>query len=315
MLYNRLVYGMFKLLIRLVLAGILAGVFLVKTATAEVPSVAVDILPVQSLVAQVMGELGTPSLIMQPGASPHSYALRPSEARALQRADLVIWASAGLTPWLQKSIITLSRDARTIELMQAPGTLRLPVRVNARFILDADDAGDSQSLPDPHAWLDPENGKLWLKVIAAELSRLDPENAAFYRANAKAGQAKIDRNSAEIESILAPFRGTGFVVFHDAFQYFETRFSILAQGSISFSDASAPGPARVGEIRDLVEGQNISCVFAEPQFQGGLVATVLQDSAAKPTVIDPLGIGLPPGPDLYPALLRQMAIGMASCAD
>jgi zinc transport system substrate-binding protein len=166
---------------------------------------------------------------------------------------------------------------------------------------------------DPHAWLSPENAQLWLDVIAAELSRLDPENAATYAANAAAGKAEIQTARAQIAESLSRPQSGGFVVFHDAYQYFEQSFGIQAAGAIALSDASDPSPARIAEIQQVVKDHAVNCVFSEPQFNPDLVATVLEGSAAKTVVIDPMGTGLELGSGFYVALLNELGAAMAAC--
>ncbi|WP_083100432.1 metal ABC transporter solute-binding protein, Zn/Mn family [Pseudophaeobacter leonis] len=166
---------------------------------------------------------------------------------------------------------------------------------------------------DPHAWLSPENAQLWLEVIAAELSRLDPENAATYAANAAAGRAEIQTARAQIAESLSRPQSGGFVVFHDAYQYFEHSFGIQAAGAIALSDASDPSPARIAEIQQVVKDHAVSCVFSEPQFNPDLVATVLEGSAAKTVVIDPMGTGLELGSGFYVALLHELGAAMVAC--
>lgn len=166
---------------------------------------------------------------------------------------------------------------------------------------------------DPHVWLAPENATLWLDVIAAELAALDGENAATYAANAAAGKVEIQQVQAEIKASLSAVRDGGFVVFHDAYQYFEHSFDIQAAGAIALSDASDPSPARIAEIQQVVAQKQVSCVFSEPQFNPDLVATVLEGSGAKTVVIDPMGTGLEHGAGFYPALLKELGAAMADC--
>lgn len=290
-------------------------------AYAETPSVAVDILPLHSLVAQVMDGVAAPNLIVQPGASPHGYALRPSEATALQRADIVFWIGEGLTPWLEGPLDALAGQAKSVQMVEIDGTNRLPYREGATFEHhDHDDhdhahdhGHDDHDAFDSHAWLDPENARLWLGVIADELSGLDAANAETYRANAAAGQQRIAAVEAEAEATLAPVRDRGFVVFHDAYQYFEERFDIHAAGAISLGDASAPSPARIAEIQKTVTDLNVACVFSEPQFNPGLISAVLQGVDARTGVLDPNGSDLTPGPGLYPELIRTLAANLADC--
>lgn len=166
---------------------------------------------------------------------------------------------------------------------------------------------------DPHVWLDPENARAMLSAISAALSAADPANAAAYAANAEAGRAELAALIPEIEAALAPARGRPFVVFHDAYHHFEARFGVEAAGAISLSDAAAPGPQRLEALRGLVREADVACIFAEPQFDPKLAALVAEGTKARVATLDPLGAGLTPGPDLYPALLRDIAAGLAAC--
>jgi len=294
------------------------------TAYADTPQVAVDIAPVHSLVARVMDGVGMPDLIIQPGASPHEYSLRPSEAAALQNSDLVFWIGPDLTPWLTDTIETLAKDASVTSLLDLDGTVQLDFRESALFeVHDHDDHDDHDGTAahdkhdhgdhDPHAWLSPKNAMTWLNVIAGQLSSADPDNAGTYFANAAAGRTEIELLIGEVTATLDRVRGTRFIVFHDAYQYFEMDFNFQASGAISLSDASDPSPARITEIRDRVMRQGIDCVLAEPQFNPKLIATVLDGTDAKTGIVDPLGSDLEPGSSLYPELIRNLSTALASC--
>ena len=313
------------------------------TAFADAPRVAVDIAPVHSLVARVMEGVGTPDLIIQAGASPHEYSLRPSEAAALQDANLVFWIGSGLTPWLTDTIETLAPNANVTELLEADGTIELEFREGALFEAhddheeeghddhddekaDHDDHSDDDHDDeeaghdehehgdhDPHAWLSPQNAMTWMNVIAGQLSAADPDNAGAYFANAAAGRAEIKVLIGEVTATLDPVRDGRFIVFHDAYQYFETDFNFPASGAISISDASDPSPARIAEIQDRIAEQGIDCVLAEPQFNPGLIATVLEGSNAQTGILDPLGSDLEPGSALYPQLIRNLSTALAGC--
>ena len=145
------------------------------------------------------------------------------------------------------------------------------------------------------------------------MSTIDPENAGSYFANAAKGRAEIDDLIGEISATLDPVRGKSFVVFHDAYQYFETSFEFPASGAISLGDATDPSPARISEIQERVQNENINCVLSEPQYNPGLVQTVLAGTGSKTGVIDPLGVNLEPGANLYVNLLRNMAKTLAGC--
>ncbi len=307
-------------------------------AHAAVPVVTVDIAPVHSLVAQVMGELGEPNLALSPGASPHGYSMRPSEAQAVQDADIVFWTSASLTPWLSEAIGTLAPDAKSVELLELPDTTTLVLRESALFEAHGHDDehsgeedehsdeetdeedhdeekghGHETQANDPHAWLAPSNAAVWLDAIAAELSTMDPENANTYASNAASGKVDLKELEGSIEKVLEPARDHNFIVFHDAYQYFETAFDFPASGAISISDASKPGPARLQEIRDRVKNAYVRCVLSEPQFNTDLIDTVLDGTDARSAVLDPLGSHIDLGPELYPRLMQELAQTLADC--
>ena len=298
---------------------------------ADVPNVAADIAPVHSLVSRVMDGIGAPKLVVQSGASPHGYRLRPSEAKALQDADLVFWMGEELTPWLDGALKTLASKASITTLMDQEGVILHDFRESVLFEAhdhsdhndekDHDDHDDDKDHDDhddhgghdPHSWLSPENAKLWLNIIASKLSVSDPENAATYFMNAAAGQTEIEEMITEVSATLKPVQGGKFVVFHDAYQYFENDFDFYASGAISLSDASDPSPARVAKIQKRIRDEGIQCVLAEPQFKRGLVATVLEGSEATASVIDPLGADLKTGPKLYTQLIINMAKTLRNC--
>jgi len=307
-----------RLMIKTTLGTAICGLWLSGMVSADVPQVTTDIPVTHSLVTRVMAGIGTPDLIVNRGASPHDYSLRPSNAASLEAADLVFWISSELTPWLEGALKTLAADAKVIELMDAKGSTVLPFREGSTFETHShrhkhDEDEHATANIDPHGWLDPDNGKTWLDVIATELSKIDPENTDIYFENVSQGKTDIDAVISEIDATLATFRGTNFIVYHDAYQYFERRFDVLAAGSISMGDVSDPSPARIAEIHQTVEELDMTCVFSEPQFNPELVATVVDGTKARARVIDPLGTRLTLGADLYLNLLRNIAQTMASC--
>ena len=178
---------------------------------------------------------------------------------------------------------------------------------------DEHDAHDHDGV-DPHAWLDPENAKQWVSEIASRLSELDAGNATTYQGNAQHTIAKLDQVIANTRQSIDAMGEIKFIVFHDAYQYFEQRFGISAAGSISLSDSAAPSPARIAEIRETVKRLGVTCVFTEPQFNEGLVRNVFEDSAVSAIgVMDPLGAKLEPGLSHYDELLRGMATSLTIC--
>lgn len=166
---------------------------------------------------------------------------------------------------------------------------------------------------DLHFWLDPQNGKVLVTNIAKVLSESDPAHAAQYEQNAKAYAEKLDALTQDIATELQPVKDKPFVVFHDAYQYFENRFDVKAAGSITVSPEKAPGAARIQQIHDKIKSLKVACVFSEPQFEPKLVNTVIDGTDAKTGVLDPLGAELKDGPDLYPQLIRNLADSLKAC--
>ncbi|MFN2410578.1 MAG: zinc ABC transporter substrate-binding protein [Halomonas sp.] len=167
----------------------------------------------------------------------------------------------------------------------------------------------------PHAWLDPANARRWLDTIAEQLSEIDPDNAAYYRDNAAQGKEALTSFQEHIQDRLANSADTRFIVFHDAYQYFEEAFNVHAAGAISIGDASSPSPARIEKLQTLVNDEGIQCVFSEPQFNPQMVKNVFGDTSAYIGVMDPLGVGLTLDADLYDALLGQLADEITRCTD
>ena len=166
---------------------------------------------------------------------------------------------------------------------------------------------------DPHVWLDPVNAKALVHEIEEALSDADPANAGTYEANATALMGRLDALVEEVQTELNPVKGRGFVVFHDAYQHFETRFGISAIGSVTVSPEVMPGAERIRELQEKVNSLDASCVFSEPQFEPKLVSTVTENTNAGTGVLDPLGASIPDGPGLYFTLIRNMASALKEC--
>ncbi|WP_253913361.1 zinc ABC transporter substrate-binding protein [Pseudoruegeria sp. HB172150] len=285
---------------------------LAGAAAAEVPKVATDIPPVHALVSRVMDGAGEPLLILPVGASPHVYAMRPSEAAALEGSDVVFWVGEELTPWLTGALSTLAGDALTVPLLQAEGVERRPYRWGG----EADDGhGHSHAAgaTDPHAWFDPEAARVWLGVIAETLADADPENAALYAANAEAAQADLDDLITELSGTLAGASEADLIVYHDALQYFEPRFGLTAIGAMTNGEA-APGPRQLQALRELAAGTPHACIVMEPIATPGLGQAVAEGSGAKIVEIDTMGRELTAGPGYYGDLMRSIAGGLAGCS-
>ena len=300
-------------------ATLLSLALLTSTAMAA-PNVVASIKPVHSLVAAVMAGVGEPTLIVKGAASPHTYALKPSDAGALESADIVFWTGHGMELFLADSLETLAGKAKVVELADSPGITLLPVREGGAFEphSDGDEAehaheGHEHGEGDMHFWLDPENAKLMVTQIATTLAEADPENATAYQANAEAELVKLDALEAELTATLAPVADKPFIVFHDAYQYFEARFGLTLAGSVTVTPDVMPGAARIDELKAKVAELGATCVFAEPNFEPTIISAISEGTTAKAGVLDPEGGALTEGPDLYPELLRGLATSLVDC--
>ena len=304
---------------RWLLAPLLAAVLFTATASrspaeAAVPKVVASIKPIHSLIAGVMAGVAEPALVVTGGSSPHLYTLRPSDATRIEEADLVFWIGPILEGFLVKPLASLGDKAEIVELDRAPGVVLLAAREGGAWEADEHAHGHADaSEQDGHLWLDPENARAIVRMAVARLSARDPDNARRYANNGAALEQRLDVLDTELRQRVAAVRAVPFVVFHDAYQYFERRYGLAALGSITVSPEHPPGAKRVQEIRDKVMRAGARCVFSEPQFEPRLVQTVMAGTRANTAVLDPEGAALPGGPDLYFTLMRGLAEALAGC--
>lgn len=268
---------------------------------AEVPRVMTDIAPIHSLTAMVMGDLGTPDLLLPPGADAHDYALRPSEAQDLSEAELVIWVGEPLTPWLAAPLAALASDAQQLALIET--TSFLPV-------MSRDDA---HSEVDPHGWLDPVTARAWVIDIAEALSTADPDNAARYLENANAAISTLIDLHLEIDSQLGPLAEIPFIVPHDAYQYFEVQYGLTQVGSITDLHAHKPGPAHIAALQDLTVAGDAVCVFSDLEVGPEWARVITEGTNARTGNLNGTGAGHAPGPALYHSMMREMASAFVGC--
>ncbi len=277
--------------------------------------VVASIKPVHSLVSAVMAGVGEPYLIIQGASSPHTFTLRPSDAAALEDADIIFLIGDTMETALAGLVDALAGQTLVVALADAPGLVRRLFREGGEFEVDDDHDHDEEDHGpfDMHLWLDPINGGVMAGVIAGILAEADPANAAAYEANAEALLQRLDALTEELTAYLAPARGAPFIVFHDGYRYFEDRFGLIAVGSVVVSPGRPPGVRRISELRDKVRALGVACVFDEPQFDRRLVQTVIEGSEVRAGTVDPLGAAIEDGPDLYITLLRNMAASFKAC--
>ena len=368
----------------------------VSATSYAAPAVVTSIKPVHSLVAGVMEGVGTPEIIVDGAASPHTYSLRPSQAQSLEKADLVFWIGPRIETFLTNPLETIGQNATVVALGDAHGLTRLPLREGGAFEGHDHDHGDHDEHAghddhdkhadhddhdhekhadhddhddhdhekhadhddhdhekhashddhddhdhekhadhddhddhdhekhaghddhahgefDMHVWLDPQNAKALVHEIEEALAKADPENAEKYEANAARLEARLDELTTEVSAVLEPVKDRSFIVFHDAYPYFENRFGVSAAGSVTVSPEVAPGAARVSEIREKVQSLEVTCVFSEPQFEPKIVQVITENTNANSGVLDPLGATLENGGELYFKLIRTLADDMRAC--
>ncbi len=335
---------------RLTLSVLLATAAL--PAFADAPRVVTDIAPVHSLVSQVMAGVGTPDLLLDGSADPHSVQLKPSQARAVSQADLVVWVGEELEPWLARVLAGLG-DGQSMALLDLPGTQLRSFDEASSHDHDhaehahegddhadadhaehegddhaghdhaeheheghdhaGDDHGHDHSGVDPHAWLAPANAQAWLIALAEELGALDPENAATYPANADAAAAAIGVQSQEIAARLAPYEGAEIVTFHDAFSYFTDSYGIEVLGSVRPGDASTPSAAAVDALREAVAEHGVTCAFGEPNHDPAMLETLASEAGLTVGTLDATGALLSAGPELYGAMMDNLATALEGC--
>ena len=318
---------------------------LVSSANAEV-KVVTSIKPIHSLASYVMDGVGKPDVIVDGYNSPHGFSLKPSHAKMLENADLVIWIGEDLEAFLEKPLDTIAKKAKNIEVMDLKGIKKLKFREKNIFEGHDDHGhdehkehdhdehkdehkehghdehkdehkehdgheGHAHGEHDPHVWLDPMNAKVIVKEITKQLVQLDSKNSATYKANSKKALADIDKLTKNIKKDLS--KDLRFVVFHDAYQYFEKRFGIQVLGALTVNTDVMPGAEQLSEIREVIEHEKVNCIFSEPQFNPSIIKSIAKDTKVKTGILDPLGAKLDKGKNLYFDLLNNMASSFKGC--
>lgn len=300
----------------LALAVALLGTLTATTAAAQ-PRVATSVLPLQSLAAGVMAGIGEPTMLVSSAGTPHSYSLRPSEARLLNEATIVFWIGPEYETFLVKPIGALGGQSKVVPLMKASGVTPLPAREGGTWDSHGHDHKHTHKPGvvelDAHVFLDTANAKAMVTAMARALGEADAANRERYEANAQTTRQRIDALDSELRALLEPVRGVPYIVFHDGYQYFEKRYGLNAVGSITVSPERTPGARRLGEIRRKIERLKAACVFGEPQFETGFVRTVSEGTKARIGLLDYIGIDQSPGPDAYFGMMRGLGRSLTAC--
>ena len=279
--------------------------------------VVTTIKPLHSLVANVMDGVGEPSLIIEGSTSPHSFTLKPSHAKHLEEADLIFWVGEGIETFMERPLESIVKNAEVVEFMEVESIKKLKFREDSIYG-DHDDHDDHAGHEDhnhgefdAHIWLDPSNAKEMVHEIAHELGDLDPANKDKYEANAEATIIALDQLIKDVSNDIN--KDAKFVVFHDAYQYFEERFGVRAAGALTLNTDVLPGAKQIDEIQDVIKDKGIKCIFSEPQFNPKIISTIAEDMNIKTGVFDPLGANIKSDKDLYFKLISNLGNELKGC--
>ena len=311
-------------ILKLISSVFIALLSTLSISKAEVKVVA-SIKPIHSLVSYVMDGVGKPDVIVDGYNSPHGFSLKPSHAKMIENADLIIWVGEDLEAFLEKPLNTISKKAVNIEIMNLSEIKKLKFREKNIFEGHDDHGhghkkekhddhgheGHAHGEHDPHVWLDPMNAKVIVKEIENQLVKLDPDNSSKYKANSKKAQSELDNLTKNIKKDLKG--DLRFVVFHDAYQYFENRFDIKVLGALTVNPDVLPGAEQLSEIREVIEHEKVNCLFSEPQFNPAIIKSIAKDTKIKTGVLDPLGATLDKGKGMYSELLQSMYASFKGC--
>ncbi len=282
-----------------------------------------SIKPLQLIAAAVQDGVGQPEVLLPPGASPHHYALRPSDVRRVRDADLLYWVGADLESFLPR--VLAGRDKPSVAVQDVPG-------MSLRHFGDSDaqhaehhadhahaaDQHDHAHRPgslDAHLWLLPANARLIASKIATDLAQADPANAARYQANAKAFGERLDALDQRLKSRLNGLAGKPYFVFHEAYDYFEAAYGLKHAGVFSVLGEVQPGAQHVAAMRERLQQAGPSCVFSEPPLRPRLAQTLTAGLPVTLAELDAMGGTLPVDAKGYEALLENMAGELAGCLE
>ena len=330
---------------------ILVSFFFSFSAKAEV-NVVTTIKPLHSLVSSVMKGIGEPSLIIEGTNNPHTFVFKPSHAEMIEEADIIFWIGEDLEAFMEKPLDSLAEKAQVISFMELSSIEKLKFREKNIFDdhdghedeheghEDEDDHGhkdddhdddhdghedeheghdddhnDSHAHAhgefDAHIWLDPVNAKKMVLEIAHELSDLDPNNKVKYENNANATIKSLDELVDSNKKILS--KDISYVVFHDAYQYFEKRFGVIPAGALTLNPDVLPGAKQIADIQDVINDKGIKCIFSEPQYNPKIIETIGNDMKISTGVMDPLGAYIDAGPSMYSDLINGIANSIKDC--
>ena len=290
--------------------AIAAAIVLAVTPARAAPKVVATVAPIHALVSSVMKRVGSPGLLLPSGVSPHAYALKPSDARKLASAELIVSVGPTLETFLDKPLGHLARKARVVTLTRDAG-IKLLTSTNDHH--GHHDHSDDPMGANPHIWLDPINAMRIVGHVATILAEIDPDNRRRYQSNATHTIARLRKLDQSLGRKLAKFRGAPFMVSHDAYAYFVARYRLKMVGAFHRTPEQAPGAKHIKALRARLKQQGVRCIFSEPQFASRTVAASLKWAGVRSAVLDPLGLDIEPGPAAYETLMRRLASALAGC--
>jgi len=320
LLYYNINLKQIKTMKKIHIISTLIGLLIFSTLAKAELKVVTSIKPIHSLASYIMDGVGSPGLIVDGYNSPHSFQLKPSHAKMLEQADIIFWIGEDLENFLEKPLDTIAKKAEKIELLEIKNIKKLKFR--ERNIFEEHEGHDDHGHDakkeehddheehghgeyDPHIWLDPINAKIILNEITEHLIENDSKNTSTYNSNLTKALAKIDK--LIIDVITETNKNLSYVVFHDAYQYYENRFNVNILGAMTVNPDVMPGAEQIHEIHEVIEHDNVSCILSEPQFNPDIIKSIAKDTSVKTGVLDPLGANLKPGKNLYFDLIRNMS--------
>ena len=288
-LYKRINLAKPGLFLALLFTSITASI----TAQADpTPKVVTSIAPVYQLTADIMAGVGQPTLLVDGFNSPHDYSIRPSDARALAAADLILWIGKDMEQFLQRQLKNYRDTTNIITLINSQGLTLLPVVHDALAITPNHHHGHQHinSAKDTHIWLDPNNAIIMSKRISKALSEIDPEHAVRYQENTEQLISAIKQFVENAQKRLGSVTKQPFLVYHDAYQYLTHYFVLNNVGYVALNSGRQPSAKQIRQIRELIEKQQVHCIFTEPQFRAPVIRTLTENFQMRIHTLDPLGV-------------------------
>ncbi|WP_338489018.1 zinc ABC transporter substrate-binding protein ZnuA [Pseudomonas trivialis] len=299
----------------------IASFFVAGAAQAEV-KVLTSIKPLQLIAAAVQDGVAVPEVLLPPGASPHNFALRPSDVRRVQSVDLLYWIGPDMESFLPR--VLKGRSAPTVAVQDLPGMkLRRFAEDSHSHADDADDADDADEHDhdhrpgslDAHLWLSTVNARVIAARMAADLSAADPQNAGRYERNVKAFDERLDALDARLKKRVAGIAGKPYFVFHEAFDYFEEAYGLKHAGVFSVAAEVQPGAQHVAAMRTRLQEVGKTCVFSEPPLRPRLAETLVAGLPVKLAELDALGGYTPATANGYEQVLDKLGNDLAGCLE